>query len=83
MALAADRGGVLERLLGEGPVFLDRDTTRCPLGGRRLPYLIESNSAAADFLCAVDPAGASPTADSRVKQREETTCEQGRTAAGR
>ncbi|SCF59433.1 hypothetical protein GA0115260_100075, partial [Streptomyces sp. MnatMP-M27] len=44
MALAADRGGVLERLLGEGPVFLDRDTTRCPLGGRRLPYLIESNS---------------------------------------
>ncbi|MYU12623.1 hypothetical protein GTZ78_18450, partial [Streptomyces sp. SID8361] len=44
VALAADRGGVLEQFLGEGLVFLDRDTTRRPPGGRRLPYLIESNS---------------------------------------
>ncbi|MFD3620640.1 hypothetical protein ACFWWT_36490 [Streptomyces sp. NPDC058676] len=57
VAVAADRGGVLDRLLGEGLVFLDRHTEGPP-GGRRLPYLIESNSAASDFLGAVDPAGA-------------------------
>ncbi|MDT7787047.1 MAG: hypothetical protein QOF58_5466 [Pseudonocardiales bacterium] len=58
VAVAADRRGALDQLLAEGLVFFDRCSRRNPDNGRRLPYLIDSNSAAIDFLSGVREGGA-------------------------
>jgi hypothetical protein len=57
LPLAADRTGNLSALAARGLAFVDRERSAAVMRTTRFPYLVESNSTAADFLAAVHPAG--------------------------
>jgi hypothetical protein len=57
LPLAADRMGELDRLAAHGVTFVDRAISAAVLRSGRFPFLVESNSAARDFVAGVDPAG--------------------------
>lgn len=57
LPLAADRMGELDRLAAHGMTIVDRAISPAVLRAGRFPFLVESNSAARDFVAGVDPAG--------------------------
>ncbi|PRY30506.1 NAD(P)/FAD-dependent oxidoreductase [Pseudosporangium ferrugineum] len=56
LPLSADRTGDLAALADAGVAFLERAPADTARAGR-MPYLIDSNSPAADFLAGIDPGG--------------------------
>jgi hypothetical protein len=57
IAVAADRVGVLPALLSDGLLFLESQRSLLALCCQRFPFVIPSNSTAAEFLEAIAPSG--------------------------
>jgi len=57
LPVAADRLGLLDRLLDRGVSFLDRSCDREEMRETRFPYVVVANSTAQDFYAAISTTG--------------------------